>query len=472
MTDYVFGPFTNWTSSYYQDDYTLRIWIPPSQLTDYPGNFIITFSGSKGAMAIDKVCVGQSSGSELSQDMDADLGIEQVYFDGGSASTSYSGVSKDSDPVTYAIDVTKGLIISVELGAAHSYVPTGPSSGDGRTYYGSGAHGCVSDTSYTSSGYHWLIESIQWESDYMFTNQDTPRVEPDVWTNFGYTAPAAAHALGWAPLPQMTIDAASQCDNLMTADVPFLEIEAQGGELIGVDANLPAIESDSRVADWGVLDEWITGLEIEAQAGERLTLDATLPSLEFEARIGVRGDDLTLPLLEIDATLLQGHIGSLDRLMPGMGCEAFVGANLDSTIPDMELDAAITVIAVGTLDKTIPGLEIEATGVHAGNGTLDIKLPTLLLEGDIGCDPYTSLDEILPGINCAATARYSGMTLDKRIAAITITATGKITAASGTLDSDCPPVIMSGEGYGGSGTGGGYVTNRGRFDDYLLRHSR
>ena len=42
-----------------------------------------------------------------------------------------------------------------------------------------------------------------------------------------------------------------------------------------------------------------------------------------------------------------------------------------------------------------------------------------------------------------------------------------------TLDKNLPEVIMSGEGYGtGSGTGGGYVTDKSRFDDYVLRYSR
>jgi len=473
MTDYIFGPFTNWISSYYQDDYTIRIWIPPSMLSSYPGNFTITFAPyGSSSVYIDKVCVGQSAGATATQDIDPDSGIEQVYFDGGSASVTYSA-SKTSDPITYAIDITKGLIISVELGASHSYIPKGPNTGDSRTYYGSGAYGCVYDTALESSGYHWLIESIQWDSHFFFLDADLPAIESEYWQNQAHEEPAAAHAVGWAALPLLESDAASQCDNLAWADLPALTIEAQGGEVLGVDATLPDLEIDARVADWGNLDKWLPGLEIEAQAGERADLDVKLPNLEIEVRMGGRADDLDLPALEIDAVLNEGHIGSLDKLLPGIKCEALIGARLDSTLPDMELQGEITFDLLASLDKTLPGLKIEATGSDSGNGVLDADIPMLLVEGDIGCDPVIALEKILPGITCAAHALASGATLDKRLPTLGLVATGDISAVPCTLDKNLPAVIMSGEGYGtGGGTGGGYVADKGRFDDYILRYSR
>jgi len=442
-------------------------------LSDYPGNFTITFSGDYGSVYIEKVCVGQSVGATATQDMDTESGIAQVYFDGGSASVSYGSASKTSDPVTYDMDVNRGLIISVETGGNHSQIPQGPSSGEGRTYYGSGDYGCTYNTSLTNSSYHWLIESIQWDSHYLFLDTNIPAIESEYWQNQAHETPAANHAVGWAALPLLESDAASQCDNLAWADLPALTIEAQGGEVIGVDATLPDLEIDARVADYGNLDKWLPGLEIEAQAGERADLDAKLPNLEIEVRMGARADDLDLPALEIDAVLNEGHVGSLDKLLPGLQCEASMGARLDATLPDMELQGEIIFDLLADLDKTLPGLKIEATGSDSGNGVLDAGIPMLLVEGEISCDPVTTLEKILPGITCAAHAFASGATLDKRLPTLGLVATGDISAASGTLDKYLPAVIMTGEGYGtGDGTGGGYVTDKSRFDDYILRYSR
>lgn len=468
MTDYIFGPFTNWIGGYYQDDYTYRIWIPPSMLSDYPGNFTITFAHYSGTTDIEKVCVGQSVGATATQDMDPAAGFKQVYFDGGSPTVNYSA-AKTSDLITYAIDANKGLIISIETGADHMYVPQGPSTGNGRTYYGSGDYGCVLDTALASQSYHWFIESIQWESHYLFLDTNIPAIESELWTNYAHKAPTAQHAIGWAPLSLLESDAASQCDNLAWADLPTIGIEAQGGEVIGVDATLPDLECEARLADYGNLDKWLPGLEIEAQAGERADLDAKLPDLELEVRMGARADDLDLPALKIDAVLNEGQVGSLDKLLPGIRCEAFVGANLDSTLPDIELQGEIIFDLLADLDKTLPGLKIEATGTHSGAGTLDKDIPMLLVEGEISCDPVITLEKVLPGTTCAAHALASGATLDKRLPAFVIEATGDISAASGTLDKYLPAVIMAGEGYG---TGGGYVTDKSRFADYILRYSR
>jgi len=122
MGQLVFGPYENsvFDEYYYDDDYTFRVWIPPALLTEC-SKFRIGFGYySTQNVYIDKVYVGQSSGATADSAFDGDP--TAVLFSGVAAVT-YNSAVKYSDLVEYDIDPTKGLIISMEFGASHSYMP-------------------------------------------------------------------------------------------------------------------------------------------------------------------------------------------------------------------------------------------------------------------------------------------------------------------------------------------------------------
>jgi hypothetical protein len=232
--------------------------------------------------------------------------------------------------------------------------------------------------------------------------------------------------------------------------------------------NLPILQCEGRFGERGETGEILFGLQ-------------QLPGLTATGNFGPRMDDATLPDLRCSATGVGEEIVSLVRNnLPVLTCEARTGIRAASTLrlPTLSLSMSIDSDRWGTLNKRLTFPSISATiSCDSWGGTLDRRLtfPTLTATGsDV---PTGYVDAVIPPLKITATAlsgAYGRLGVeDEYLPDLRITATA--TAEEfGSLSADLPTLTMQdvGTGVDGSAAADGTLTERSRFEDYILRFSR
>lgn len=285
----------------------------------------------------------------------------------------------------------------------------------------------------------------------------------------------------------------------LEAVLPDLRIEFDFGKYISVDGKLPALTLESRFGM--IADAKLPALELEAAiiATETIALDAKLPVLTVESRFGLRGaGDLKLPALELEAEISGGRIFTVEKALPPLEIEASISTpgvfTIDQSLPALEIESSISRAQSVSLDATLPALRIEASlGTYVfdveavlpplkieallsreGSFALDAKLPVLEIEAEMSGAYGFDVSANLPALKIEADI-YSGQemqfSVDARLPALTLESTGTV-GTFVSLEATLPAIIMGAVGTGTQDGSGFRLTRTGRFDDYILRHSR
>jgi hypothetical protein len=456
----IFGPYDSsiFNDYKYGSGYTYRVWIPPSLLLSTTGQFTISIGYySANSLYLDAVGVCSSAGSEATYEFKDDV-AEQVYFS-GSTSVTVSGSTGviTSDPIDYILDITNGLIISFEIGAS-SYFPTINSVefADCVIYRDTGNFGlggAFNPDTYWLGTLGGIIAGVGYTSITILA-KDLPPVHGS-----------------WKNLILESADAGNYCNGILGE----IECEAAGGQSTSVIGVLPAIECEATGMELVhcSLDASLPAVIGEASISPGLSLDAKLPAISCEAYGGSIAEG-ELPAIECEGVIGSVTVGRLDRMLPGIRCEAYCGSRLDRKIPTVSCEATASGPTLCWLDKELPGVTCIATGSGGPGATLNKDIPVLKCEGVISCDTVITLDKHLPGIRCIASGRRAGSKLDARVPAIIGDEDNFLSESlvHATLDAMLPAIIMAGEGYGGDGNGGGSISYRSRFTDYILRYDR
>lgn len=145
----------------------------------------------------------------------------------------------------------------------------------------------------------------------------------------------------------------------------------------------------------------------------------------------------------------------------------------DATMPALKIVASLDNYSA-QIDSTLPSLKVSSTMSRAGTLAVDAKLPFLEVESSASATYGMAVAANLPTFKLLAHV-YAGQSVqfdvDARLPALTIASTGTVGTFL-SVDSILPAIVMDAVGTGTQdGTGSG-MTHTGRFDDYILRHSR
>lgn len=283
------------------------------------------------------------------------------------------------------------------------------------------------------------------------------------------------------------------------ADLPAIEIEATGIRAPYVDATLPTLsletpgfvigylfsklpqlkteaylEYSTKITAGDVFNDFtltLPNLKCEAESGERGSLGEDLPTLSVEAYGGANLEE-SLPDLSIDATCLPGYTGQLDSNLPFIQLECRMAHRADELkLSPIGIEATASSPVLCRLDKTLPSLGISAT-ITAASGSLSKDLPPLGISATGYVNGIGTLDKTLPGLLIAADG-YSGAigTVDKPLPDLRITAIGGNREMS--LDATLPALMVSQSSGGDYGNQDMVMTDNARLDDFgLLRYER
>jgi hypothetical protein len=279
-----------------------------------------------------------------------------------------------------------------------------------------------------------------------------------------------------ATLPELQISAAMASQGMTVGTLPDLQLDISlddkiwSGEILPGEERLP-----------------LPVLALEARFGERAeTGDGSgwglqdLPHLQATGHFAPRMDteeDHFLPLLECSAAATGEELLSLVRTtLPSLSLSARSGirGNDDLKLPSLSLTIGIEGDSFGTLDKrlTFPAIDIEISADNWGGSlSRDLTFPSISATGFE--TPLMSMSGTLPGMRITASALSGAYgTLDETLPDLRISATAWA-EEFGTLDADLPTLTNQDWGGGSEGSAGsGTLTNRARFNDYILRHSR
>jgi hypothetical protein len=267
-----------------------------------------------------------------------------------------------------------------------------------------------------------------------------------------------------------------------------LQIVASFRATMVVDASLPALECSASSDDRSNLDELLPELQIEARFGERVTTgpnawgENNLPSLGLTAGFGSRMESANLPDLGCAAIGTAPIFVSLVRNeLPALECSARTGIRADSemTLPALLVSVSIDTDRHGTLNKrlTFPALSATISSDSWRSGSLDRDLTFPLITATGFENPIGDLARNLPGLRLSAHA-FSGSVgslgvTDEYLPDLRISAY-ILSEVIGSVDASLPPITVQdfGSGVGNGSRSAGTLTNRARFDDYILRFSR
>lgn len=458
----IFGPYDSsyFTNYDYGSNYTYRVWIPPELLLNHTSQFTITLGYySDKTWYIDRVGVCGSAGASATYNFKYPTAT-QVFFPGGVANATLNSGSGEitSQPIDLFIDASCGLILSFELSGSVSYFPLGYDELFAQCVTWNDSGNFALDGNFipddTFTGAFGGILSIVGLTTVNMVSANIPGLYGD-----------------WESLVLEDAAGGNYCNGVLG----LMECEAAGSQATGVIGVLPAVECEAtgRQLTAGNLDAMLPAIECEASISPHLSLDAKLPTISCEAQSGSYVDR-KLPTIECEGEIGSVVVGRLDGLLPGIRCEAYCGARLDKRIPTVSCEGEITFPVLGWLDRDIPGVTCEGAISGGAGAWLDKGIPVIRCEGIVSCSPIISLDETLPGIRCSASGRWCGATLDARLPAVRSDEDDTVSESlvHCTLDAMLPAVIMAGEGYGGSGDGGGAISYKSRFEDYILRYNR
>lgn len=489
MGQLVFGPYDNsvFDEYYYDDDYTFRVWIPPALLTEC-SKFRIAFGYySTSNVYIDKVYVGQSSGATADSAFD---GTPVAVLFSGVAATTYNSAVKYSDLVEYDIDPTKGLIVSMEFGASHSYMPyVDEESGDEAditTYrdYGNYAELDTFTADATYAGRRHVVLGIDNLAE---MDDDLSNVKADANINHAHRSDAigatadigtgdngtvtttvdlggtdgnnftievevavgvdqalAAAIVGQAITVTLGTDGAGDPDdakNTATLVAAAVDALADVSASASGTGNDPLTGAEGPTSFTGGIDQWrtfdaLSDLQISSEVTYFYVVD-TLPDVQLTGygKIGfIDLDDGVLPDLQCTGqTGVNAELGRHeDVYLPDLRCEGQTGerADLSENLPDLQCTGYTG--AHTEVDLKLPDLECEGTGLSGQVASLDDTLP------DLDCTGYTGTrcgTLKLPDLQIEATASGSYATLDSKIPALMLEAEGS-TPTTGVLDMD------------------------------------
>lgn len=498
MGQLVFGPYDNsvFDEYYYDDDYTFRVWIPPALLTEC-SKFRIAFGYREGGaynVYLDKVYVGQSSGATADSAFD---GTPTAVLFSGVAAVTYNSAIKYSDYVEMDIDPAKGLIISMEFGASHSYMPyvevaTGDEA-DIVTYrdYGDYADSSLFSADATYETRRHLVVSIgnvfeldddlsnlksdaninhahqsnaisatadigAGDNGVVTTTVDTAGTDGNNYTievveGVGNNVPLSAAIVGKAVTVTLGTDGAGDPDDTKnTATLVTAAIEA----LANVSASAsgtgatPLTAAEGPTSFTGGIDQWrtfdaLSDLESTGEVEWSYLLD-DLPDVQLTGfgKIGfIDLDDGVLPDLQCSGqTGVMAELGRTSTVyLPAMRCEGQTGErlDLDARLPDLDC----TGYAGAYADNTLPDLEVSATGTAGQVARLDETLP------DLDCTAYAGSRcgvLRLPDLQIDAEASGFYSSLDAKIPALMLEAEAS-TPTIGVLDMDLTFPTFDGE---------------------------
>ena len=210
--------------------------------------------------------------------------------------------------------------------------------------------------------------------------------------------------------------------------------------------------------------------EIDAKFADALIADVTEPVWELSGYLGALLDEAA-PGWEIEATGSEQPLLDIIGDLPIYSIEAQFGSELLEDIPVWQSSLTISYLEELTLDKSMPGWKIDGSILPAGWLTLEKWSPVWIMEGTIALEDMATLDGNIPIWRITSTA-LSGirLTLDVKEPIWNIDAS--VYSGNMTLDANIPVWILEGVGTGGQDSGGGYITDKSRFADYVLRYVR
>lgn len=209
------------------------------------------------------------------------------------------------------------------------------------------------------------------------------------WTDYGgFTNPNTLSAVTYfIPTRSVTVD----------ASLPMLTLASEMGP--SFDITLPML---TLAADFGI------------------SADPALPTLTLVSDFGAAADNLTLPMLTLDASMHQAEgENHVDVTLPMLTLEADMGGQINGTLPMPTLDAAMTGTAVITVDITLPMLTLDAGMTASEVVTFDLRLPMLTLESYFGGEVQVDLPMVTLGANITAGGL---ITFDLRLPMFTLDA--------------------------------------------------
>jgi len=229
--------------------------------------------------------------------------------------------------------------------------------------------------------------------------------------------------------------------------------------------------------DDGKTHPHLPDLRIEAQAGERIDADAELPGVQLtDMRGGARMDDTpNLPDLELSAAALVGATASLDQRLPAMEASGRTGARADDELmlPAMELGISIWGDLLARLDRTLPGLTISAQASTPVVATLAKDLPPLSISAAASAITTASLNRDLPALKISAQALIGATgTLDATLPDLELDSDSGLYGDALSLDATLPAVVMASIATGTFGGQAGELVDSSRFTDYVMRYER
>jgi hypothetical protein len=210
--------------------------------------------------------------------------------------------------------------------------------------------------------------------------------------------------------------------------------------------------------------------EIDAKFADALIADVTEPLWELSGYLGALLDEAA-PGWEIEATASEQPLLDVIGDLPIYSIEAQFGSELVEDIPVWQGSLTISYPEKLTLDKSMPGWKIDGSILPAGWLTLEKWSPVWIMEGTIALEDMATLDRNIPVWRITSTA-LSGvqLTLDAKEPIWSIDAS--VYSGNMTLDTNIPVWVLEGIGTGGQDSGGGYITDKSRFTDYVLRYVR
>lgn len=214
-------------------------------------------------------------------------------------------------------------------------------------------------------------------------------------------------------------------------------------------------------------------LTLAARTGIGMDADCNYPGLRLSARMGTRTkEQLDLPVLSLDATMLSGMTASLYRRLPIISMlSAYSGARTGDLVwPALQLSVSMLGTLSGRLDKRMPGLSLSARASSSAGASLSKSFPVLALSATMTVETSASLDGQLPTIRASASM-LSG-------ASMTLSANWPSLAIDSALYGDVLslnskwPVLVTSIGTGQVTGVAAFMHEGSRFENYVLRHVR
>lgn len=211
-------------------------------------------------------------------------------------------------------------------------------------------------------------------------------------------------------------------------------------QLISIDKKLSALAIEASIKRLEIsIDSKLSALAIEATIGNReLTIDSKLSALAIEASLDTHeiSVDAKLSALSIESTIGNYGIG-IDSMLSALAISAAMTSDAENVF---DIDSKLSALASEIVISGQYGIDIEAN--LSGMG-----IEATILAGDL-----ISIDEKLSVMGIEATILWSNVpiVIDAMLSALVMESVG------------------SGVGDGAIAT----ISETGRFDDYVLRHSR